>query len=386
MDWIKKPTLLLDKGKCLANIGMMAAKARQSGVIFRPHFKTHQSREVARWFRESGVTAITVSSVEMARYFADDGWNDITIAFPVNLRQIDEIRNLAETVSLNLLVTSSETTLQLSRLLSAAHPSPIANRSTHIGLFAKIDTGYHRTGLDPSQAEEIASIIKTCESNPGLLFKGFLTHAGHTYHASTPAEIRKIHEHAIKTLATLKSHFANRLSPIAHLKSPIAHRPSLISSTGDTPSSSIVEDLTGADEIRPGNFVFYDVMQTLLGSCNATQIAVCLAAPVVAVHPERHEVIVHAGAIHLSKESVSMDGRNMFGLITSLTPTGWSGPLEGCFVSSLSQEHGILKVAPEATNLFKPGDLAGILPVHSCLTAQAMQAYHYLDGSRIDHM
>jgi D-serine deaminase-like pyridoxal phosphate-dependent protein len=56
MDFSKimKPTLLLDEEKCRRNIRTMAEKARSSGVIFRPHFKTHQSIEIGNWFREEG--------------------------------------------------------------------------------------------------------------------------------------------------------------------------------------------------------------------------------------------------------------------------------------------------------------------------------------------
>ena len=60
----------------------MVDRAAAADVDFRPHFKTHRSREVGRWFRDFGVAAITVSSVDMAQYFSNDGWDDITIAFP----------------------------------------------------------------------------------------------------------------------------------------------------------------------------------------------------------------------------------------------------------------------------------------------------------------
>ncbi|MDD4646297.1 MAG: alanine racemase, partial [Bacteroidales bacterium] len=73
----------------------MAAKASRSGVIFRPHFKTHQSLTIGRWFREAGTRYITESSLVAAGYFASDGWNDITVAIPVNLREIDQINRLA---------------------------------------------------------------------------------------------------------------------------------------------------------------------------------------------------------------------------------------------------------------------------------------------------
>ena len=63
---ITKPTLLIDKKRVLKNIEMMSRKAKDHNLIFRPHFKTHQSLEVGRWFKESGVESITVSSFEMA--------------------------------------------------------------------------------------------------------------------------------------------------------------------------------------------------------------------------------------------------------------------------------------------------------------------------------
>jgi len=103
---LKRPTLLLDKEKCLHNIQKMKEKADKNGVKFRPHFKTHQSAEVGEWFRDAGVEAITVSSVTMARYFASHGWKDISIAFPVNFAEVDEINELAKTIRLNLLIES----------------------------------------------------------------------------------------------------------------------------------------------------------------------------------------------------------------------------------------------------------------------------------------
>ena len=108
-DTIKKPTLLLNADQTRKNIQWMVQKAAAEDIRLRPHFKTHQSAAIGEWFREAGVTAITVSSVDMAAYFADHGWKDITIAFPVNWREIDEINALALRVKLNLLVESVET-------------------------------------------------------------------------------------------------------------------------------------------------------------------------------------------------------------------------------------------------------------------------------------
>ena len=146
---VKSPTLVLDLEICKRNIQAMAAKSRRHNIFFRPHFKTHQSAAVAEWFREQGITAVTVSSVSMATYFADHGWNDITIAFPANLPEAEDINRLAERISLNLLIESEETAQYFAD-----------NLTSGCGFFIKIDTGYHRSGIDPAHLPMIDLVLK----------------------------------------------------------------------------------------------------------------------------------------------------------------------------------------------------------------------------------
>ncbi|MBU3926821.1 MAG: alanine racemase, partial [Bacteroidetes bacterium] len=142
MKSITRPTLLIDSKKVLNNILRMKQKADEGGVVFRPHFKTHQNLHVAEFFRQEGVSKITVSSVSMAEEFAGQGWKDITIAFPVNLLEMSQINQLAQNIQLNLLVDSLFTTRFLDQ-----------HASNHLTVLIKIDTGYHRTGLLPHDPE-----------------------------------------------------------------------------------------------------------------------------------------------------------------------------------------------------------------------------------------
>jgi len=50
---ITKPTLVLSTEIAQRNIENMARKAKNLGLTFRPHFKTHQSVEVGEWFRDA---------------------------------------------------------------------------------------------------------------------------------------------------------------------------------------------------------------------------------------------------------------------------------------------------------------------------------------------
>ena len=155
----------------------------------------------------------------------------------------------------------------------------------------------------------------------------------------------------------------------------------MIISYGDTPSCSLAPDCSGFDELRPGNFVYYDVMQYHLGSCRLNEIAVSVACPVVSVYPQRNELIVYGGAVHLSKEFIEADNNfKLFGYVVTFNDNGWSNTIPGAYVSSLSQEHGIIKMLPGSINNFKPGDLLGILPIHSCLTANLLSRQIMING------
>lgn len=48
---------------------------------------------------------------------------------------------------------------------------------------------------------------------------------------------------------------------------------------------------------------------------------------------------------------------------------GWGRIQKGCFVSSISQEHGIVKASGILFDKISRGNLLMILPVHSCLSA-----------------
>ena len=48
-------------------------------------------------------------------------------------------------------------------------------------------------------------------------------------------------------------------------------------------------------------------------------------------------------------------------------------PFENAFVKSLSQEHGIIKFEDKLPEDILVGDVVGILPIHSCLSANLLR-------------
>ncbi len=347
---IKKPCLIIDKSKALKNIRLMKQKADESHVIFRPHFKTHQSSIVADWYRKEGISKITVSSVSMAKYFASVGWKDITIAFPINIREFIDIEILAKSISLNVLASSQIHADFISR-----------NNSYPLGVFIKIDTGYHRSGLQISDTKTIDKMISVLKTNRNISFKGFISHFGNTYQAKDENEIINIYKSGVSILNQLKVDY-------------IHDNPDLLISIGDTPSCSLIKQFENVDEIRPGNFVYHDLTQQKLGACLEEQISVAVACPVIDKYTSRNEILIYGGAVHFSKEYIiDIHNNKNFGSIVYLDDKCWGKSISGAYLKNISQEHGIISMEESDLAKVKTGDLIGVLPIHSCLSADLLK-------------
>lgn len=363
---IVRPTLLLNPRTARVNLDRMWARARRNHISFRPHFKTHISAFVGEWFRDRGIRSIAVSSVQMAQYFSDRGWRDILLAFPVNIRQIREINDLRRKCDLRLLVDSPATLRCLEDGLTG----------TKCPVWIKLDTGHHRAGLNPRRSGAVASLIREIEKAEKLAFGGFLVHNGQTYDCREEECVRKEYRETLGQIGELRRKIKKAGISV---QTPV--------SFGDTPTCSMVEDLSGVNEIRPGNFIFYDLMQEFIGACREEDIAIAMAAPVVSMYPRRREVLIYCGAIHLSRESlINGKGEKSFGRVVPLTPEGWGPSLADTRVIRLSQEHGIIRTTPDLLNRFSVGGLIGILPVHACLTVNLMRGYRSLQGRHIPTM
>lgn len=356
---ITSPTLVLSEGITRNNLQRMAIKAKNHGKKLVPHWKTSQSKEVGRWAREYGITEITCSSIKMAEYLSQEGWERIHIAFPFNVRELPRLNQLALRQRMSVQVVNPSTATLLARELKAP-----------IDFFIEIDAGYGRTGVRFSDSATIDSILSIASGCSNLEFRGFYLHPGHTYYGK---DNLKIHQESRDALKSLKDRY-------------IVKYPKLLTRLGDTPGCAVVEDFGEVDELGPGNFVFFDLMQVGLGSCNKEDIALCLAVPVVDIQRSRKEILIHGGGVHLAKDVlVQADGSKNFGEVVLLHDQGWTIPKHYSYVKSISQEHGIIQASEELLASIQVGDLLGILPVHSCMTADCMGFYLGLDGKIIDH-
>lgn len=358
---IDKPHLVLDLEKVGSNIARMANRMQQHGVFFRPHFKTHQCAAIADLFRQFAVSAITVSSLDMAAYFAEHGWQDITLAVPINPGQLNAINPIASRIKLNLLVDSIEMAQSLNDTLEVNCP-----------LWVKVDVGYGRAGVKWHDEQGVLDLVGLIESCDRLDFAGLLTHSGHTYACHGREQVNGIFDEGRTRMLRLKQVLAER-GVDAKL------------SMGDTPSASLAENFVGVDEMRPGNFVFYDVVQSLVGSCKTEDIAGAVACPVIGKYSDELKLLVYGGAVHLSKDAATLDGQRLFGQLALPSAKGWQPvPLAEAQVFSCCQEVSQVKVTRAIFDQIARGQAVYILPAHACLAAEIYPRYVTTDDQALE--
>ncbi len=135
---------------------------------------------------------------------------------------------------------------------------------------------------------------------------------------------------------------------------------------------------TGIDEIRPGNYIFFDNFQATLGSCSFEDTALTVLAAVI--HKSKDRLVIDAGAIALSKDRgpVGLDPGCGYGRVLDI-----DGNETGMRVTGMSQEHGEINVDNGGSERFDVGDRVRILANHSCLTAAQHSHYNVMENGKI---
>lgn len=358
LETVKTPSLIVDGKVMMRNAERVAARVKKLGAGFRPHVKTHRCLEIARL---QGGAGIMVSTLAEARFFSANGFTDITYGVPVEKGKFSEALAIARDCERFALLTDDAATIQL--LDRAAR-----RENLKMPLFLKIDTGYHRCGVEPDSpaALELSQLIADAAN---LEFAGLLTHAGHSYHAQTSAELLQIARQERDLMKDLAGELRGRGLPV-----PIV-------SIGSTPTLSAVDHLEGVTEFRCGNYIFYDAFQAALGSCDFADCALTVLTAVVHRDEQRQKIVVDAGAVALSKDRGAIDLDAGCGYGRVLDPAGNDLDLR---IESLSQEHGIVFVPDSRMfDRLTVGSRLRILANHSCLTALQHDHYHILEDEKI---
>jgi D-serine deaminase-like pyridoxal phosphate-dependent protein len=361
LESLPTPSLVLDADRVKRNAERIGGRVRELGARLRPHVKTHKCIEVARIQTAGHSGGITVSTLAEARAFAANGFPDITYAVPIEPGKFAAVIEISKTCEqFNLLTDDPEIPNMLN---DAAKKAGVV-----IDLFLKIDCGYHRCGVEP-HSKEAMEIPQRIADSSQLRFAGILTHAGQSYHCGLPEQRLAVARNERDVMVQM----ANRL------RASGIDVPTI--SIGSTPTLTIVDQLDGIDEARPGSYIFFDAFMAAISSCTLNDCALTVLAAVVHRDLSHRKIVIDAGAIALSKDRgpVEFDPACGYGQLLDL-----AGNDLGLRIESLSQEHGeIQNVDRSVLERLKVGTRVRVVPNHSCLTAAQHSHYNVLEGDQI---
>lgn len=356
LDDLPTPALILDRAILRRNLKRMSERMAKAGVALRPHLKTAKSVQIGRMATEGHDGRITVSTLAEARYFANGGFKDILYGVgvvPSKLPAIAELRR----GGVNLRCVTDN--IAVARSIAEA-----AKNGNTFSVFIEIDSGGGRAGLPYPALPGLLDIARVLHQAPGVEFAGVMTHAGHSYHQSTPDGVAAVAEQERLAIVT------------AAEKIRAAGIPVPIVSGGSTPTAVHSKNFEGITEMRPGVYVFNDLDQEFIGSCGAGDLALSVLASVIGHYPHRNQMLVDAGALALSKDISAQEFHPKVGYGTIA-----DAPAKDMAVIECSQEHGFVAAAdPMPYGNMPVGTRVRILPNHACITAAAYDKYYVVDS------
>ena len=356
IDELPTPSLILDRAILSRNLKRMSDRLRNAGVILRPHLKTAKSIQVGRMAVEGHDGRITVSTLAEARYFANGGFKDILYGVgivPAKLPAITELRR--QGVNLRMVTDN----LAVAQAIAAA-----ATSGDTFSVLIEVDSGAGRAGLPFPELPGLLDIASVLHAAPGVELAGVMTHAGHSYHQSTPKGIAAVAEQERRAIVG-----AAEALRAAGIPCPIV-------SGGSTPTAMHSANFTGITEMRPGVYVFNDLDQEFIGSCGADDLALSVLASVIGHYPHRNQLLIDAGALALSKDISAQEFQPKVGFGTLA-----GEPASGMAVVECSQEHGFVGAdGPLPYTKLPVGARVRVLPNHACITAAAYDRYYVVDS------
>ena len=356
------PSAVLDLQRLDRNIVAMQGRADRLGVRLRPHAKTSKSIEVVMRQLAAGASGITVSTMKEAEQFHRAGIVDIIYAVGIAPNRFERAAALREAgCDLKLVTDNIAMAEQLGRFA--------ADRGLTMPVLIEIDSDGHRSGIEPDSAE-LLELGRLLAGRPGLSLAGVLTHAGESYGCNEPASLRAMAEQ--ERLACVTA--ADRLRA-AGLPCPIV-------SVGATPTACAAEDLSGITEMRPGVYVFFDLVMANVGVCGLDDIALSVLATVIGHQPAKGWAIVDAGWMAMSRDRGTAGQAIDYGYGQVCDLDG--RPIAGATLSGANQEHGIVSLAGAApgsiVERLPVGSLVRILPNHACATGAQHDRYQTVTG------
>lgn len=318
--------------------------------------------------------------------------------------------------SINVIIDNADALSAFHHALTA-HPEVQAEKK--IGVFIKIDTGYHRAGItisSPKFKPLVDAVLAKDSSSKGgegvIMFRGFYSHFGHSYAGNSEDDAAS---GLIDELVGLEE---------AARAVPENVRKGLVLSIGATPTATAAQNMLSSSsarveefhtvlsrmkeqftvELHAGVYPLLDCQQVATHArpaegaategfqpLNKDAIAIRILVEVTSVYTEREqpEALVSAGSLAMGREPCkSYPG---WGIVTgslgnskTLSVYDERGAKTGWIVGRISQEHGILTWQGDENkcNELAIGDKVEVWPNHACVAGAGFGWYLIVDSEQ----
>ena len=338
----------------------MQGLAAAHGIRLRPHAKTHKSVEFARRQVAGGAAGICCAKLGEAKVFAEAGIEDIRLPYPLNPANAERVVDLLDRSTLSFIVDHEAVARGWSEAMTGA--------GREVDVLVKVNVGFHRCGIDPAHPDA-ADFVARIAALPGLRFRGLLSHAGHGYGADSDDALRRIASDEAEILLSL----ADRVRALG------VEVPEI--SVGATPTARFSAGQRGLTELRPGNFIYFDRTQVGLGAAAWDDCALTVLARVV-TKPAADRIILDSGSKTLTNDLArGFSPAPGYGTVLEAID-GEQRPDPTLLVERLSEEHANVRVT-SGRHTLEPGDLVRIVPNHSCVVSNLVDAAWLVDGSAV---
>lgn len=329
------PVLIIHEAKLEENIREMAEFAGARGINLRPHIKAHKSPWIAKKQLDYGAGGVTVAKLGEAEVMVDSGIDDIFIAYQIiGSKKFSRLLKLSERARVSVAIDSWQGGELLNNFLK--------DTGKKIDFLIEVNTGLDRCGIRPGAG--VVDLVAKSGEWENLNFRGIFTHAGHVYKAESPDEVERIGKEEGRLMVETAQMIRE-----AGYQVPVV-------SVGATPTVKYSGRVEGVNEIRPGNYVFYDAIQVGLKVVPPERCALSVLSRVIS-RPEKERAVIDAGSkvFGLDRGAHGVNLVQGFGLVRDR---------RGIIIERLSEEHGILSLPPETK--LEVGDYLSIIPNHAC--------------------
>ncbi|HAE41550.1 MAG TPA: amino-acid racemase [Clostridiales bacterium] len=343
---LETPSFLLDLTILEKNILDCQKACDDNKKQLWPMTKTHKSSYIASLQLKAGAKGFLVGTIDEAEILADKGMGNIMLAYPY-----------ADSVNLRRIVAISERINLYCALDHVGHIKLYSDFFKKHNQICKIiiiiDSGLGRFGVSPEEAGKFALNVINGES---LELAGIATHSGQVYGCSNKEEVN------------IQGHFGLEKMQVAKTNIKEKGIDLQFSACGTTPAFDLEVRNEFIDIVRPGNYVFHDNIQIILGTATEKDCAFTVQCSIISKHGNHLLINCGSKCLGLDKGAHGVGGLDTYGRVKGHP---------GLKVVSLSEEVGkIYAVDPEKYDI---GDKLEIIPNHSCSSASMTS---FLTGHR----